>query len=49
MREKGKVEPVVPKGTGEPEGPKQTSGKVQHARMHIAPKVENLNGMPTVH
>lgn len=46
----GKASSEIPKGgSGEPKGPKQSSGKTQHERMKMAAKVENLKGMPTVH
>jgi hypothetical protein len=46
----GKVNSTTPSG-GEGKGlsSKQSSGKTEHDRMTTAPKVETLDGMPTVH
>jgi hypothetical protein len=41
-REMGKVNSDIPKNLTLPRGAGQTSGKIRHSQMHMAPKVENL-------
>lgn len=45
----GRTDTTIPRDKSEPKGPKQSSGKVIHARMKMAPKVENLRETPNVH
>lgn len=46
----GKVSSAVPAYPGNKGlSSKQSSGKTKHERMTVAPKVENLKGMPNVH
>jgi len=52
MKDAGKLSSATPRGN-EPNGGKQTSGETTHARSSgynlAGGKIENLNGMPTVH
>jgi hypothetical protein len=43
----GALKPTIPMGKA-PSGPKQSSGKVKHARMQVAAKVESNSNLPKV-